>query len=86
MFVGDYLVEVVATAFSTILAGLTWLVRTVLTNQKQIALQQQQVDMLKKEIADRDLKRKEDRQVLMEVQKDVKEVKRDIMELYRDKL
>lgn len=76
---GDYFTEIVTTGISMVIGGFTWLVRTVLTNQRQI-------DLLQQEIRSRDSQRKEDRQVLMEVQKDVKEVKRDIMELYRDKL
>lgn len=67
---------IVAAIVSTITAAGTWLVRTVLTNQKQIAL-------LQEEILSRDDRREEDRQVWREVKDDVKELKRDILDIYK---
>ena len=57
-------------------AGVTWLVRRVLTNEKQIAL-------LQLEIKDRDVRRQEDREIMNEIKTDLKEVKRDIIDLYK---
>jgi hypothetical protein len=67
------IVVAVVGAIST--AG-TWLVRTVLTNQKQIAL-------LQEEISSRDVRREEDRSMWKELKEDVKEIKRDILDVYK---
>lgn len=75
----DYVNEFIMAGISSLVGAIGWLVRTVLTNQKQIAL-------LQNEIRDRDKRRDEDRQLLRELKEDVHEVKRDILELYRDKL
>ncbi len=75
----DYVNEIIMAGISSLVGAIGWLVRTVLTNQKQIAL-------LQNEIRDRDKRRDEDRQLLRELKEDVHEVKRDILELYRDKL
>lgn len=73
----DYINHIIAGVVSMFFAAIGWLVRTVLTNQKQIML-------LQNEISERDKRRDEDRQILKDLQSDVKEVKRDILELYRD--
>jgi hypothetical protein len=67
---------IIGTAIATITAAGTWLVRTVLTNQKQIAL-------LQEEISSRDVRREEDRTVWKELKDDVKELKRDILDIYK---
>ena len=72
----NYLEYVVGAAVSSIFAGVTWLIRRVLTNEKQIAL-------LQLEIKDRDVRRHEDREIMNEIKSDLKEVKRDIIELYK---
>ena len=72
----DYINYIVGGIISSIFAGITWLVRRVLTNEKQIALLQQ-------EIKDRDIRRQEDREIMQEIKSDMKEVKRDIIELYK---
>lgn len=72
----NYLEYVVGAAVSSIFAGVTWLIRRVLTNEKQIAL-------LQLEIKDRDVRRQEDREIMNEIKSDLKEVKRDIIELYK---
>ena len=76
--IADYINHIVAGVISMFFASIGWLVRTVLTNQKQI-------ELLQNEIQERDKRRDEDRQVLLTVQADVKEVKRDILELYKEK-
>jgi hypothetical protein len=74
----DYLNHIVAGIISMFFGAIGWLVRTVLTNQKQIML-------LQNEICERDKRRDEDREILKDQQSDVKEVKRDILELYKEK-
>ena len=67
---------IIVTVVSTVTAACTWLVRTVLTNQKQIAL-------LQEEISTRDTRREEDRSMWKELKDDVKEIKRDILDIYK---
>jgi DNA-directed RNA polymerase specialized sigma subunit len=72
----DYINYLIGSAISATLAGITWAVRRILTNEKQIAL-------LQHEIRDRDVRRQEDREIMQEIKSDLKEVKRDIIELYK---
>lgn len=72
----NYLEYVIGSAVAATFSGITWLIRRVLTNEKQIALMQS-------EIRDRDHRRKEDREIMNEIKSDLKEVKRDIIELYK---
>jgi len=55
----------------------------VLTNEKQIALQEQQLEVLKAEFKARDDRRQEDREIMNEIKTDLKDVKRDIIDLYK---
>lgn len=57
----------------SVLAATTWVVRRVLTNQKQI-------EMLQREIEHRDLQRTEDRALLGETRDDVKEIRRVLLD------
>lgn len=72
----NYVEYIVAGVVSSMFAGVTWLIRRVLTNEKQIAL-------LQSEIRDRDTRRQEDREIMNEIKTDLKEVKRDILDLYK---
>lgn len=72
----NYIEYIVGGVVSSVFAGITWLIRRVLTNEKQIAL-------LQHEIRDRDIRRQEDREIMQEIKSDLKEVKRDIIELYK---
>lgn len=72
----DFLNYVVSGLIAAVVGGVTWLVKRVLTNQEEIAL-------LKAEIAARDIRRQEDREIMQEIKTDLKEVKRDIIELYK---
>lgn len=72
----NYVEYIVAGVISSMFAGVTWLIRRVLTNEKQIAL-------LQSEIRDRDTRRQEDREIMNEIKTDLKEVKRDILDLYK---
>ena len=69
---------IIVSVVGTVTAACTWLVRTVLTNQKQIAL-------LQEEICTRDERREEDRTMCKELKEDVKEIKRDILDVYKNK-
>ena len=77
-WLNDWLHEIIAGATVMFFGAIGWLVRTVLTNQKQIAI-------LKEEITSRNEQRNEDRQVWQELKEDIKEVKRDILKFYQGK-
>ena len=72
----DYLEYVIGSTIAAIFSAGTWLVRRVLTNEKQIAL-------LQTEIISRDDRRSEDREIMRDIQTDLKEVKRDILDIYK---
>lgn len=72
----DYMNQAIGSLIAAFFAGITWLIRRVLTNEKQIAL-------LQSEIKDRDVRRQEDREIMQEIKSDLKDVKRDIIELYK---
>lgn len=72
----NYFEYVIGSLVAAVFSGITWLIRRVLTNEKQIAL-------LQSEIAARDERRNEDREIMRSIQNDVKEVKRDILDLYK---
>jgi hypothetical protein len=74
----DYLEAIVTTLIATLFGAISWLVRTVLTNRTEI-------ELLKAEIATRDQRRQEDREILLQIRDDfkleMKEVKDDVEEL-----
>jgi hypothetical protein len=72
----NYLEYIIGGAIAAIFSGISWLIRRVLTNEKQIAL-------LQTEIISRDERRNEDREIMRDIQSDLKEVKRDILDLYK---
>ncbi len=72
----NYFEYVIGSAVAAVFSGITWLVRRVLTNEKQIAL-------LQTEIRSRDKRREEDRDIMKDIQTDLKEVKRDILDIYK---
>lgn len=72
----NYLEYVIGSAIAAVFSAGTWLVRRVLTNEKQIAL-------LQNEIVSRDERRNEDREIMRDIQTDLKEVKRDILDIYK---
>jgi septal ring factor EnvC (AmiA/AmiB activator) len=73
----DYLDYIVSGIIATVFSAMAWLVRTVLTNQKQLQL-------LEREIKAREERRDEDRQAMQEIRNDIKEIKRDILDLYKN--
>jgi type VI protein secretion system component VasK len=66
--------EIVAGIVATVLAAITWLVRTVLTNNRKI-------ELLEKEISSRDERRKEDRAIVEEIKSDMKDLRKELHEL-----
>ncbi len=72
----NYLEYVIGSAIAAIFSAGTWMVRRVLTNEKQIVL-------LHTEIISRDERRREDREIMRDIQTDLKEVKRDILDIYK---
>lgn len=69
--VSEYIEQFITGIVVMLVTGVTWLFRTVFTNQKEIAL-------LKEEIANRQHMREEDREVLLSMKKEQKE---DIKEI-----
>ena len=63
-------------AATSVGGGIMWLMRKVLTNEKQIAL-------LTAEIANRDKLRQEDREAVAEVREDVKGLRKDFSAFMR---
>jgi hypothetical protein len=72
----NYFEYIVGGLVAAVFSGISWLVRRVLTNEKQI-------ELLQREIISRDARREEDREIMRDIQSDLKEVKRDILDLYK---
>lgn len=68
----EILVWVVTATIASIAAGAWWLIRRIFTNQ-------QQIDLLRQEMAHRDKLRTEDREALSEVRDGVKQIQGWIM-------
>jgi len=64
--------SIISTVVGTVAGALVWLIRRVMTNQRQIAL-------LEREIKHRDDLRQIDRDALKEVRDDVKDIRKFIM-------
>lgn len=81
MWVSDYIEQFITGIIVMLIGGVTWLFRTVFTNQKEIAL-------LKEEIATRTHMREEDRHVLLtmksELKEDSKEIRQKVDKLQSD--
>lgn len=73
----DRLVEatngLIVSAIGATAGGILWMIRRLLTNQKQI-------ELLEAAIHSRDDQRQEDREVLMDIKKDVKEVRKEMID------
>lgn len=65
--------NIIVAALVAIGGGIGWLVRRVLTNQAEIA-------MLRQHLETRDKQREEDREALVELRDDVKEIRSWIMD------
>lgn len=65
--------ELIVAAIASFFMVVGWFVRTVLTNSRKIAL-------LEDEIQERDRRRDEDRQTLLEMRRDIKQDFKDIRE------
>lgn len=81
MWVSEYIEQFITGIIVMLIGGVTWLFRTVFTNQKEIAL-------LKEEIATRTHMREEDREVLLamktELKQDSKEIRQKVDKLQSD--
>ena len=71
MWVSNYIEQFITGIIVMLIGGVTWLFRTVFTNQKEIAL-------LKEEIATRTHMREEDRKVLLDMKVELKEDSKEI--------
>lgn len=84
-----YIEEWVSWAVTSLVAALagsvSWLVRKVFTNAKQLELMEvhhrSEIDLLKSELRQRDQQRKEDRELIQRVEENVSEIRQI---LYRD--
>lgn len=84
-----YVEEWVSWAVTSLVAALagsvSWLVRKVFTNAKQLELMEvhhrSEIDLLKSELRQRDQQRKEDRELIQRVEENVSEIRQI---LYRD--
>ena len=65
-------------ATAVVCSGSIWLVRRIFTNQQQIELLQREIEM-------RDERRDEDREAMAEVRQDVREMRGDIREILHRK-
>lgn len=78
----EYIYQIYTALISAIIAGITWLIRRVLTNQKEISLLQQEIET-------RDTRRDEDREILLRLQTTVEQLRHDfqnqILDLYKQK-
>ena len=74
--------SIIAAGVAMLLSGMAWLVRRILTNQKQIELLQREIKM-------RDERRREDRVFIEksfdDVKSDMKEMREDIRTLFNRK-
>lgn len=64
--------SIISTIIAAVVGAVTWLIRRVLTNHRQI-------ELLQLEIKHRDKQRDEDRESLKAVRDDVKDIRRAIM-------
>jgi len=67
--------EIVAGLIASVFAAITWLVRTVLTNNKKI-------EMLQLEIKNRDLRRDEDRKAVEEIKQEKKDLRKKLHDYF----
>lgn len=75
-WIHDASVKITVTVIGALGAAVIWLIRRILTNQKQI-------ELLRAELAARDVLRQEDRKAFAEVQKDIREMRAEIRQLFR---
>jgi uncharacterized membrane protein (DUF106 family) len=74
----SYIEEIIGVLISTVVGALVWFVRTVLTSQKKI-------ELLEKDIATRDKRREEDRELWLGIKEDLRldmqETRKDIKDI-----
>jgi hypothetical protein len=74
----DYIQTIYIASISAFFGACTWVVKNLLTNKEEIRL-------LQAEIAARDKRREEDREILLGLKKDIEEVRSEILEIYKTK-
>jgi hypothetical protein len=87
--VSEYIEQFITGIVLMLIGGITWLFRTVFTNQKEIALLKEDIlfreQTLKDEIRNREKMRAEDREILLEMKvelkADMKETKQKVENL-----
>jgi len=74
----SYIEEVIGVLISTVVGALVWFIRTVLTNKTKI-------EILEKDIATRDKRREEDRELWLGIKEDLRldmqETRKDIKDI-----
>jgi hypothetical protein len=75
--------RITVAAFTSVIAAVGWLIRRIFTNQKQIQIQQQELELLKAEIEARDQLRAQDVQVMTELRQDIRDLRAFIQQIYQ---
>jgi hypothetical protein len=70
--------KIIAGAIATVFASITWLVRTVLTNNRKI-------ELLQLEIKNRDQRREEDRKAVAELKQEMKDLRKELHDYFFSK-
>ncbi len=71
----QWLDKIIAGAVAAVFASITWLVRTVLTNNRKI-------ELLQLEIKNRDLRREEDRKAVAEIKQEMKDLRKELHDYF----
>lgn len=84
-FIEEWVSWAVTSLVAALAGSVSWLVRKVFTNAKQLELMEvhhrSEIDLLKSELRQRDQQRKEDRELIQRVEENVSEIRQI---LYRD--
>ena len=75
--------RIAVAAFTGVIGALGWLIRRIFTNQRQIQIQHEELQLLKAEIQSRDRLRTHDLQTTEELRKDIRDLRAAIQQLYR---
>jgi hypothetical protein len=74
----QWLDKIIAGAVAAVFASITWLVRTVLTNNRKI-------ELLQLEIKNRDQRRDEDRRAVEELKQEMKDLRKELHDYFFSK-
>lgn len=70
--------EIIAGLVASVIGSISWLIRTVLTNNRKI-------ELLQLEIKNRDQRRDEDRKVVEEIKQEMKDLRKELHEYFFNK-